>query len=130
VKLEPGTIPIQGPILSSKPSSYFMIELYLGPRNYKALALLDSGASTCSLDEEFIKSHKIPIVEKSKLVHVEVIDGRPLSLGDVTHETRPIKVTTGGHDSYIAFNIIGSPSIRGRTCHSWGSSSQLRCLEG
>ena len=87
-----------------------MIELYLGPKNYRAFALLDSGASACFLDEDFVKSRKIPLVQKPKPVHVEVIDGRPLSSGDVTHETRPIKVTIDGHDSYIAFNIIRSPS--------------------
>ena len=110
MQLEPGTNPIEGPILSSEPSSCFMIELYLGPKNYRAFALLDSGASACFLDEEFVKSRRIPLVQKPKPVHVEVIDGRPLSSGDVTHETRPIKVTIDGHDSYIAFNIIRSPS--------------------
>ena len=110
MQLEPSTNPIEGPILSSEPSSCFMIELYLGPKNYRALALLESRALACFLNEEFVKSRKIPLVEKPKPVHVEVIDGRPLSSGDVTHETRPIKVTIDDHDSYIAFNIIRSPS--------------------
>jgi hypothetical protein len=110
VQLEPSTNPIEGPILSSEPSSCFMIELYLGPKNYRAFALFDSGASACFVDEDFVKSCKIPLNQKPKPVHVEVIDGRPLSFRDVTHETRPMKVTIGGHDSYIAFNIIRSPS--------------------
>ena len=110
MQLEPSTNPIEGPIPSSKPSSSFMIELCLGPKNYRAFGLLDSGASACFLDEDFVESRKIPLVQKPKPVHVEVIDGRPLSSGDVTHETRPIKVTIDGHDSYIAFNIIRSPS--------------------
>ena len=76
-----------GSTLSAPPASCFTIPLSFGPQKIKTLALLDSGASTCFLDKEFAKRHKIPLVPKSKPVHVEVLDGRPLLSGSVTHES-------------------------------------------
>jgi hypothetical protein len=58
------------------------------------------------LDEEFTRLHKIPIVEKLSLVHVEVIDRRTLSFGDVTHKTAPLEIKLGNHSSSIIFNIL------------------------
>ena len=88
----------------------FIIPLTLGPQKLKILALLDSGASTCFLDEEFAKRHKIHLVQKSEPVHVEVIDGRPLLSGSVIHEPEPIEVAFKDHSSYVVFNIIRTPS--------------------
>jgi hypothetical protein len=58
-----------------------------------------------------MRLHKIPTTKKLSSVHVEVIDGRPLSSGDVTHETAPLKVKFGNHSSSIIFNIIRTPSV-------------------
>jgi hypothetical protein len=44
-------------------------------------------------------------------MHVEVIDGRPLSSGGIIHETAPSEVKFGNHSSSIVFNIIRIPSI-------------------
>jgi hypothetical protein len=43
-------------------------------------------------------------------VHVEIIDGRPLSSRDITHETIPLEVKFGNHSNSIVFNIIRIPS--------------------
>ena len=99
-----------GSYLSAQPARCFMVPLSLGPQNLKTLALLDSGASACILDEDFAKNHNIPLVQKTKPIHVEVIDGRPLSSGSVTHESIPLEVTLEGHNSCIVFNIIRTPS--------------------
>jgi len=48
--------PKQGPILLAQPSWYFTILLDLGPKRLNAIALLNSRASTCFLDEEFVKT--------------------------------------------------------------------------
>src|SRR5450759_2346206 len=90
-----------GSSLPAQPAPCFTIPLSFGPQKLKTTALLDSGASACFLDEEFVKSHKFPLVQKSQPVHVEVIDGRPLSSGSVTHETMPLEVATEGHSSHI-----------------------------
>ena len=99
-----------GSTLSIQTASCFTIPLFFGPQKIKTLALLDLGASACFLDEEFAKRYKIPLVLKSKPVHAEVIDGRPLLSGSITHETEPIEVTFKGHNSHIIFNIIRTPS--------------------
>jgi hypothetical protein len=82
----------QGPFLSAQPSHCITIPFCLGSQGLKTLTLLDSRASTCFLDEEFIRLHKIHIVKKLSLVHVEVIDRRPLSSGDNIHKTTPLEV--------------------------------------
>ena len=74
------------------------------------MALLDSGASACFLDEEFAKRQKIPLVQKSKPVHIEVIDRQSLLSGSITHETKPIEIMFKDHSSCIIFNIIKIPS--------------------
>ena len=99
-----------GSSFSAQPARCFTIHLFLGPQKHKTKALLDSGASTCFLNEEFAKRHKIRLVQKSKPIHVEVIDGRPLLSGSVTHESEPMEVAFKDHNSYVVFNIISIPS--------------------
>ena len=70
MRLKSCTISNKGLILSSEPSPCFTLNITLGPKCYKAYALLDSGASACFLDEQFVKSRKIPFVQKPKPVHV------------------------------------------------------------
>jgi hypothetical protein len=100
------------PILSSEPSRCFNIPLKIDfhPHCIKVQALLDSGAFAYFIDKNLIKHHNLPIVLKKSLVVVEVIDGRPLILGNVTHETKPLDIILEGHRSTIVFNIISSPS--------------------
>jgi hypothetical protein len=99
-----------GSSFSAQPARCFTIPLSLGPQKLNTIALLDSGASACFLDENFASRHKIRLVQKSKPIHVEVIDGRPLLSGSVTHETEPIEVAFKDHSSRIIFNIIKTPS--------------------
>ena len=101
-----------GPILSFEPSCCFNIPLIIDfhPHRVKVKALLDSGASACFIDRDLVKRHNLPIVPKKYPVAVEVIDGRPLISGDVTHETKPLDIILEGHQSTIVFNIISSPS--------------------
>jgi hypothetical protein len=100
----------QGPFLFIQPSCCFTIPLHLDSQRLKTLALLDFGASACFLDEEFTRLHKILIVKKLSPLHVEIIDGQPLSSGDVTHKTTPLEVKFGSHSNFIVFNIIRTPS--------------------
>jgi hypothetical protein len=58
--------------------------------------------------KDFVDHHKIPLVIKKHPIPVEIIDGRPLVLGDVTHEIIPLNIVIEGHHSIIAFNIIKS----------------------
>jgi hypothetical protein len=53
----------------------------------KVHALLDSGAFACFIDKDFANRHKLPLITKKHSTSIEVIDGRPLMLGDITHGT-------------------------------------------
>lgn len=55
MQLEFYTISTKDPIFSSYPSLCFIIEIFLGQKNYKVLSLLDSRISTCFINEDFIK---------------------------------------------------------------------------
>jgi len=69
-------------------------------------ALLDSKVSTCILDEGFVQQHDFLLIQKSILIPIEVIDGKPLALGDIMHEIVPLELMTTNHLSKIAFNVI------------------------
>ena len=103
---------LSGPILPFEPSRCFNIPLIIDfhPNSIKVKALLDSGASACFIDRDLVKRHNLPIVPKKYPVSVEVIDGRPLISGDVTHETKPLDIILEGYRSTVVFNIISSPS--------------------
>ncbi len=100
------------PILSSEPSHCFntLLKIDFHPHNIKVKALLDSRASACFIDKNLVKRHNLPIFPKKYPVTVEVINSRPLILGDVTHKTKPLDIILEGHRSTIVFNIISSPS--------------------
>jgi len=77
-------------VLSTNPTPCFMIPVCLGSQKIKTYILIDLGVSTCFIDESFTKLYKIQLVQKTKAVHVEIIDGRPLASNSVTHETIPL----------------------------------------
>jgi hypothetical protein len=103
---------IKGPILNSEASPCFSVQLKakMDSSSIKVHALLDSGTSTCFMDKDFVNHHRLLLVTKKHPIPVEVIDGRPLISGAVTHEIAPLDVVIKGHHSIIAFNIIKSPS--------------------
>ena len=51
-------------------------------------ALIDSGATGIAfIDKDFARHHQLPHVPLSNYRSLEVIDGRPISSGDITHTT-------------------------------------------
>ncbi len=46
--------------------------------------------------------------KKNIIVVVEVNNGHSLSLGPITHETKPLDVTIGFHTNKVVFKIISS----------------------
>ena len=72
--------------------------------------MLDTGATGLAfVDEDFVRQHDIPLAPLKQPRQLEVIDGRPISSGDITHmavaqmsihehaETLPMFVTRLGH---------------------------------
>jgi hypothetical protein len=70
--------------------------------------LVDSGATSSFIDQTFDAQHNIPMVKKSTPVPVEVIDGKTIASGAITHETTPLELCIGKHTEKIVFNIIST----------------------
>ncbi len=75
----------------------------------QVLALVDSGATSFFSDQTFVVQHNIPVIKKSTHVPVEVIDGRTIASGAITHETTPLELCIGKHTEKIVLNIISTP---------------------
>jgi len=84
-------------------------------------ALIDSGATGMAfMDQDFVCHHQIPLQELKEKKPVEVIDGRPIESGDITHiakvgmkiqghgEQLPMFVTKLGHYPIV----LGIPWLR------------------
>jgi hypothetical protein len=70
--------------------------------------LVDSGATSSFIDQTFVVQHNIPVVKKSTPILVEVIDGRTIASGAITHETTPLELCIGKHTEKIVLNIIST----------------------
>jgi hypothetical protein len=51
------------------------------------------------MDKDFVDRHKLSLVTKKHHIPIEVIDGRLLVSGDVTHETTLLDIVIEGHHS-------------------------------
>jgi len=71
-------------------------------------ALVDSGATSSFIDQTFVAQHNIPVVKKATPVLVEVIDGRTIAFGAITHETTPLELCISKHAKKFIFNIIST----------------------
>lgn len=86
--------------------------------------LVDSGASSCLMDERFARAHHIQLVMKAQPVKVELADGRSISSGYVKYETEPVLLSIGKHSETLSFNVLPSlkyPIILGMSwleCHN------------
>jgi hypothetical protein len=71
--------------------------------------LVDFGATSSFIDQTFVVQHNILVIKKSTPVPVEVIDGRTIAFGAITHETTPLEFCISKHTEKIVFNIISTP---------------------
>jgi len=84
-------------------------------------ALIDCGATGIAfMDQDFARHHQIPLQELKEKKQVEVIDGRPIESGDITHiakvgmkiqehkEQLPMFITKLGHYPIV----LGIPWLR------------------
>jgi len=86
-------------VLFANPMPCFMIPICLGSQKIKTYIFIDSRASACFIDESSVKLHKIQLTQKTKVVHIEVIDRRPLAFSSVTHETIFSQTDSTNHSS-------------------------------
>jgi hypothetical protein len=72
-------------------------------------ALVYSSATSSFIDQTFVVQHNILVIKKSTPVPVEVINGRTIAFGAITHETTPLELCIGKHTEKIILNIISTP---------------------
>ena len=64
-------------------------------------ALVDCGATGFAfIDEEFARSHNFPLFKLKKPRYMQVIDGRPIESGLITHMTK-LRMSIAGHKEKI-----------------------------
>ncbi|KAH7287736.1 hypothetical protein KP509_32G071200 [Ceratopteris richardii] len=85
------------------------VKLIMPKKTLSLIALVDSRASSCFIDEGLVKKHGYPVLRENKQVVAQIVDGRPLASGNITMETTPLRVHLGDHESHICFNVISSP---------------------
>ena len=68
--------------------------------------LLDTGATSNFIDQNYCIQNEIPLVTKESPSKIETIDGRPLASGLVIQETLPILVSIGSHIEKVTFDVI------------------------
>jgi hypothetical protein len=85
---------IKGPIFTSEAFPCFTVPLIVKMdfNSIKIHALLDSEASACFIDKDFVNCYKLSMVTKKHPIPLEIIDGRPLVSRHVIHETAPIDI--------------------------------------
>lgn len=69
-----------------------------------ASTMIDSGAPTSFIDENFVKIHKLTPRKKSHPEIVRVVDGRQSSSGEITHEI-DLHLQIGQHKEILTFQI-------------------------
>ena len=78
--------------------------LSFGDIRIQTHALIDCGATGYAfIDEEFACQHQIPRFPLKKLGIVEVIDGRPIASGDITHLAKAALSIQNHHDNLPMF---------------------------
>ena len=74
-------------------------------QQYNTFAMIDSGATNSFLNSAFLKTTAIPTVLKDIPLDIQVIDGRPISSGAITHHSVPITMAISGHEEKISLDI-------------------------
>ena len=87
----------------------FPVSIHFKSNSIDPLALLNSGETTCFMDETFVHKHKFPVVQLPKPIPVKAMDGRMLSSGAVTKATVPLLLQLGDHQEVLTFYVITSP---------------------
>ncbi len=107
-------LPPDVPHLSSDPAQGLLVSTTLVLPTGKRVttqALVDSGASACFMDAEYARQHQVEAIPRHHPIKLEVIDGRDIASGIVTHESMPIPtLVTSQLSSIVKYNLVSCPS--------------------
>lgn len=74
--------------------------------------MVDSGATSNFINTSFVKSMSIPTQLRSVRQPLFLIDGTPISSGDITHTTVPLQMNVNhNHSESILFDIVSLGSV-------------------
>jgi len=96
---------------SASLSNQFILPLTLhvsdksSTREHHFRALIDSGASANFIHQDLASKWELPLSALPSPIPLRVIDGRPVSSGEMTHETVPLRCTMGAHQEYLSFLV-------------------------
>src|ERR1700753_2640896 len=80
-------------------------EVGQGDNTVQTKAIIDSGAMSCFIDIQFCKNRGFKLIRKQKPITVEVIDGREISSGAITHEAR-LCLSIASQTEETVFNVM------------------------
>lgn len=108
--------------------------LEINGKKLPTFALLDSGATSSFINQTLVTENNLPSIKKKEPRILEVIDGRPISSGNVTHETPPVLLTIGAHSETLVLDVVqlghypvilGVPWLKKHNPHIYWSLHQL-----
>ena len=67
--------------------------------------MIDCGGTSNFMDVDYAKTNSVPLVKKLVPRQPEVVDGRLISSGAVTHQTSDLLLSTNSHHETISFDI-------------------------
>ncbi len=92
-----------------EPEDHLVVQVSLSLPDGRVIpthAMIDTGAAATFIDEIFASSNKIPLTKKKIPRRLEVVDGRPISSGDITHDTIPLLFTISDiHSEDFSFTV-------------------------
>lgn len=102
----------QGPYVTSDPVPCFLlpIKVLKNDKEIQVKALVDSGATASFIDLNFVQRYGFPTKTRNTPAQVEVVDGRTIESGVVTHETEPLNLSINSFMCKVSFNLIKSPN--------------------
>jgi hypothetical protein len=102
----------KGFFVSLDPKPYFIFSILIKTLDceFFSEALFDTKASKCFMGKDFALKHSLELIGKVHPAPVEVIDGRPLILGNVMEEIHSLEVLLRDQVSHVVFNIIQCPA--------------------
>lgn len=81
------------------------VTFVFGQHSVRTTAMIDSGATGCFIDKHFAVKHRIPLRNKNQPRIIEVIDGREIDSGMVTHETEDILMRCDKHAETVSLDV-------------------------
>ena len=89
-----------------------------GVKNLQVEALLDSGATSSFIDEDFAKVNDLPLKRLDRSIPVYNVDGTPNVSGSIQFETEMV-VQYNGHQEKMIFEVCKLGKLNAIIGHTW-----------